>query len=52
MLPFLQKVFREVVSMPRSAYDKSLIDEYSPDTIIVSEAVERNTVKGGGFRLI
>lgn len=51
MLPYLQKVFYKVVSINRNTYEKSSMERFDSDTVII-EAVERNTMSGGSFKLI
>ncbi len=51
LLPYLQKVYSKVVSIHRNGYERTFIDKYSPD-IVVMETVERNTAVAGGFRVV
>lgn len=48
--PYLQKVYRRVITMVREDSARTLIDEYDPD-IVILEAVERCTFTSAAFRL-
>lgn len=52
MLPYLQKVYRKVVSVSRAGgYEKPFIEKYQPDVVIM-EAVERYAMSGGKFKVL
>ena len=50
-VPYIQKVYRHVISMHRDAYDKKKLNEYDPD-IVISEAVERYGASAAKFSFL